>query len=136
MLRSFERAMAEKDNQQSNDLAAEYIRNYTTDEPIPGIAYEYELYKRFIPTITLAELNKMAATLSPDRNRTVLVSAPQKPGLVLPTEAKLAAVMTSAVAKTLTAYEDSVSREPLLKAAPSPGRVVATSTKEAFGITE
>ena len=66
MLRGFERAMAEKDNQQSDDLAAEYIRNFTTDEPIPGIAYEYELYKRFIPAITLAELNKMAATWSPE----------------------------------------------------------------------
>jgi zinc protease len=136
MLRAFERAMAEKDNQQSDDLAAEYIRNFTTDEPIPGIAYEYELYKRFVPTVTLAELNAMASNLSANRNRTVLVSAPQKPGLVLPTEAKLAGIMTSTTAKTLTAYEDSVSREPLLKTVPSPGRVVATTTKEAFGITE
>jgi zinc protease len=136
MLRSFERAIAERDNQQSDDLAAEYIRNFTTDEPIPGIAYEYELYKRFVPTITLAELNAMAATLSPDRNRTVIVSAPQKPGLVLPTEAKLAAVMTSATAKTLTAYEDTVSREPLLRTPPAPGRVVSTTTKEPYGITE
>ncbi len=136
MLRGFERAMAEQENQQSDDLAAEYIRNFTTDEPIPGIAYEYELYKRFVPTITLAELNTMAATLSPNQNRTVLVSAPQKPGLVLPTEAKLAGVMMAATSKTLTAYEDSVSREPLLRAAPTPGRVVATATKDAFGITE
>ena len=136
MLRAFERAMAEKENQQSDDLAAEYIRNFTTDEPIPGIAYEYELYKRFVPTITLAELNAMAANLSPDRNRTVLVSAPQKPGLVLPTEAKLAGIMTSSAATTLTAYEDTVSRDPLLKTVPSPGRVVSTTTKDAFGITE
>ena len=136
MLRAFERAIAEKDNQQSDDLAAEYIRNFTTDEPIPGIAYEYELYKRFVPAITLAELNQMAATLSPNRNRTVIVSAPEKPGLVLPTEAKLAAVMTSAARKTLTAYEDTASREPLLKAAPAPGRVVSTTTKAAYGITE
>ena len=34
---------------------------------------------------------RVARTWSPDRNRIVLVSAPQKPGLVLPTEAKLAA---------------------------------------------
>ena len=136
LLRAFERAIAEKENQQSDDLAAEYIRNFTTDEPIPGIAYEYELYKRFVPTITLDELNRMAAGLSPDQNRTVLVSAPEKPGLVLPTEAKLAAVMTSATAKALTAYEDVASREPLLKTPPSPGRVVSTVTKEAYGITE
>jgi zinc protease len=136
MLRGIERAMAEKENQQSDDLAAEYIRNFTTTEPIPGLAYEYELYKRFIPTITLAEVNALAKDWAPDRNRTVLVSAPDKPGLVLPTEARLAAVMSAADSKATSAYEDVASTKPLLGAIPSPGRVVSTVTKDAFGVTE
>jgi zinc protease len=136
MLRAMERAMAERDNQQSDDLAAEYIRNFTTTEPIPGLAYEYELYKRFIPQITLAEVNALAKDWSPDRNRTVLVSAPDKPGLTLPVETKLAAVMAAAESKPLTAYEDVASTRPLLANAPRPGRIVSTDTREAFGITE
>jgi zinc protease len=136
MMRAIERAMAEKDNQQSDDLAAEYIRNFTTDEPIPGLAYEYELYKRFIPTITLAEVNALAKGWSPDRNRTVVVSAPEKPGLVLPTEATLAAVMSAAETKTIAAYEDVASTQPLVASPPRPGRIVSTSSKDAFGITE
>jgi zinc protease len=136
MLRAIERAMAEKDNQQSSNLAAEYIRNFTTTEPIPGLAYEYELYKRFVPAITLDEVNALAKDWAPDRNRTVLVSAPDKPGLVLPTETRLASVMTAAATKAMTAYEDVASSRPLLGAIPSPGRIVSTVAKDAFGITE
>src|SRR5690606_11466500 len=44
MLRAIEAAMAEFDNQESGSLAAEYIRNFLTDEPIPGLAYENVLY--------------------------------------------------------------------------------------------
>jgi zinc protease len=38
MLRNIQAAMAEFDNQESDNLAAEYIRNYLTDEPIQACA--------------------------------------------------------------------------------------------------
>jgi zinc protease len=136
MLRGMERAMAERENQQSSALAAEYIRNFTTDEPIPGLAYEYELYRRFIPSITLDEVNGLAANWSPDRNRTVIVSAPSKPDLALPTEDALATLMAAAAGKPLTPYEDTTSTRPLLSALPKPGHVVSAVDREAYGITE
>src|SRR6185503_1656606 len=60
LARSLERAVAEKENQQSGSLADEFIRNFLQREPIPGIVYENELYKRFLPQITLAEINSLA----------------------------------------------------------------------------
>jgi len=136
MLRNLERAMAEFDNQQSSALAAEYIRNFTTDEPIPGLAYEYELYKRFLPEISLAEMNALAQTWAPDSNRVVVVSAPSKAAAALPNETRLAAVMAAAAGKTLTPYEDTVTSQPLVATLPKPGTIVTRSTKPAFGITE
>ena len=67
--RSLERAVAERDNQQSADLAAEYSRNYLEGEPIPGIAYEQALYDRFLPGITLDEINALARTWAPASSR-------------------------------------------------------------------
>jgi zinc protease len=131
-----ERAMAERENQQSAALAAEYIRNFTTTEPIPGLAYEYELYKRFVPEISLNEMNALARTWAPDRNRVVVVSAPDKPGVALPTEASLATVMSSAPTTVLTAYEAAVTARPLVEAMPRRGTVVATTNRDAWGITE
>ncbi len=135
-LRSYEQALTEKDTQQSAGFAAEYARNYTQREPIPGIAYEYALHQRFLPEITLAEINSLAREWTPDGNRVVLVSAPQRDGVVMPNEAALAKVMTVAETKTLTPYVDSVGTSALLENVPTRGTVVKAATRAGFGITE
>ncbi len=134
--RAFERAVAEKDQQESSSFTAEFIRNFTTDEPIPGIVYEAALHQRFLPDITLAEVNKLAKNWQSDRNRVVLVNAPDKPGLTVPDAPKLASVIKAASAKNMTAYVDTVSNAPLVDTPPTAGTVTRTSTKEAYGITE
>jgi zinc protease len=136
IMRGLERAVAEKENQPSAPLADEYTRNFTAQEPIPGIEYEAALHARFLPEVTLAEINALAKEWVPDRNRVVLVNAPEKPGLTVPDEAKLSAVITSAVRKDLTAYVDSVGTQPLLDPLPTPAGVTKTAAKEAYGITE
>jgi len=134
--RSLERAVLEKDNHESADLAAEYSRNFLEGEPMPGIVYENELYKRFLPQITLPELNALARTWSPDRSRVVLVSAPEKAGLTLPTPARLQAAISGAAAEATTAYADTASTSPLLPSMPTPGTVTSTNERASIGITE
>jgi zinc protease len=136
IMRGLERAIAEKENQTSAPLADEYTRNFTDKEPIPGIEYEAALHARFFPEITLAEVNALAKDWVPDRNRVVLVNAPEKPGLPIPDEKKLSAVIASAVRKDLAAYVDAVGTQPLLDAPPAPGAVTKTGVKAAYGITE
>ena len=51
---------------------------------------------RFLPEITLADVNSLARDWVPDRNRVVAVSAPKKAGVAVPDEAALAAVIKSA----------------------------------------
>jgi zinc protease len=134
-VRGYERAIAELDKRQSGSLAAEYVRNFTQQEPFPGLPYEYDLVKRFVPAITLAEVNSLAREWVPDGNRVVVVSAPDKPGVVVPTDAQLAAAMKDAEAAAVTAYEDKVSTAPLVDPMPEPGRVTATAERS-LGITE
>jgi len=74
---------SERDASDSEPLADEYIRNFVQQEPIPGIAYEYAMHQRFLPQITLAEINGLAKEWVPDRSRVVVVSAPEKPGVTL-----------------------------------------------------
>lgn len=136
LLRGLERLAVERDAPESNDLADEYIRNFINQEPIPGIAYEYAMHQRFLPEVTLTEINALAKEWAPDRNRVVMVSAPQKPGVTIPTEARLTAVIAAAGRAATTAYVDTVSTEPLLNPVPMPGTVAKTVTKDAFGITE
>jgi zinc protease len=128
--------MVEEDAHTSEALADEYIRNFAQAEPIPGIPYEYALHQRFMPEITLAEVNALAKDWVSDRNRVVIVSAPQKNGVTVPDEAKLAAAIKAAAGTSLTAYVDSVSTVPLLEPLPAPGKIAKATTKDALGLTE
>ena len=134
--RGLERAVVEKDKSPSGPLADEFIRNFIQDEPIPGIVYEYGLNQRFLPEITLAEVNAVAKSFIPDRNRLVAISAPEADKPTLPNEIKLAGVISAADAEKLTAYVDTVSNRPLLARAPTAGSVAGTTTADTLGITE
>ena len=136
LMKTFEQLAASNDEHTSVSLAEEFIRNFMQQEPIPGIAYENGLVQRFLPEITLGDVNSLASAWVPDRNRVVVVSAPKKPGSPVPDEAKLAAVIKSAGGGALTAYVDTVSSRPLLEAMPKPGTIAKTVAKEATGVTE
>ena len=136
LMKTFEQLAASNDEHTSVSLAEEFIRNFMQQEPIPGIAYENGLVQRFLPEITLADVNSLASAWVPDRNRVVVLSGPKKPGSALPDEAKLAAVIKGAGGGALTAYVDTVSSRPLLEVTPKPGTIAKTVAKEATGVTE
>ena len=135
-LRQLERQFTERDKQDSVVYASEYIRHVTVGEPIPGIAYEYELYQRFLPEITLADVNTVMKSWLGEGSRVVVVSAPEKPGVPVPDAAQLAAVMKGVTGRTLQAYVDTVADAALMESLPKPGSVVKTTTRDPWDITE
>ena len=136
VLRLYERNAIEKENRESGSRADEYVRNFLDSESLPTADDEYNLNKKFLPGITLDEINKLATEWFPDRNRIVVVEAPDKAGLTIPDRAKLAVVLKSAATKELKPYVDTVASAALLDSAPAPGKITRTTTKESAGITE
>jgi zinc protease len=134
--RYLQTAVTEKDKSPSGPLADEFVRNFIHNEPIPGIVYEFGLSQRFTPEITLAEVNALAKEWVPDRNRLVVITAPEKDRASLPTDARIAAVIKTAETAATTAYVDTVSTQPLLARVPAAGAVAKASTTDALGITE
>lgn len=134
-LRLYESAYAERDKEESTDLAAEFIRNFTQKEPLPGITYEYGMVRRFVPEITLAEINKVAKEWA-GGSRVVLVNAPSRPNVPAPSESKLAAVIKSATEGNIRPYVDASTDAPLLDPLPEPGTVVNAASRGAYGLTE
>src|SRR5882762_2924836 len=135
VLRTYERLAIEKENRLAGDRADEYVRNFLENETLPTVDDEYALHKRFLPEITLAEINKLAAEWFPDRNRVVVIQAPAKAGVEVPDEARLAAVIKAAVvaAKDLKPYVDTIGNAVLLESNPAPGKIEKTATKDAIG---
>jgi len=136
LLRSVERAFTEQGKQNSGMLAAEFIRSFLQGEPIPGIAFEFALHQRFMPEITLEEINRLGGEWITERNRVVLVSAPEKEGLTIPSEENLRSVLESVGNADIKPYEDAVSNEPLMPTLPEPADIVSTSQIKDLNITE
>ena len=134
-LRSYEVANAERDKSPSDSYAEEYIRNFLEGESIPGIAYEYEITQKLLPTISLADINRMASAWITDTNRVVVVEAPIKEGVALPTEASILAAFDRAAKTPVVAYTESVSGDALVDALRPAGTIVGGRARTA-GITE
>jgi zinc protease len=134
--RGLQRSVIEKDKSPSGSLADEFIRNFIQTEPIPGIVYEYGLNQRFLPEISLAEVNAVARNWMPDRNRLVAISAPESDKASIPSEVTLAGVISSASAAALKAYVDTTTNKPLLARLPAAGAVANTSSLDIAGLTE
>jgi len=135
VLRSYEQANAERDKTPSAPLAEEYIRNYLQGESIPGIEYEYAITQRLLPTITLADVNTLAATWITDSNRVVVVEAPIKDGVTLPTEAGIRAVFERAAKAPVVAYSEQLSDDALVDGIRPAGTIVSSRERPA-GVTE
>ena len=137
VLRNYERLALEKENVLSSTKAAEYVRSFLVGETLPSADDEYELHKRFVPEITLAEINKLAREWYPGNapNRLVIVTAPEKTGLVVPDESKLAAVIKDVPTAELKPYVDTIGSAVLLESLPAPGKITKASTDEKTGLT-
>jgi zinc protease len=136
ILRNLEQAVVEKDTQFSANFAAQYMAHFTQGTPIPDAATRQALHQRFLPGITLQEINALAKQWATDDNRVVLVSAPEKEGVAAPDERKLAAVMAAVASKDVKPYVDTISTAPLLDPLPDPGPITKTTVRDTIGITE
>ena len=136
VLRTYERYFAESDTHESATLAAEYVRNFTQKETLPGPALELALHQRFLPEITLDEVNGVARDWAGEQSRVVMLSAPEKEGLIIPDAPTLAAAIKASAATEMAPYVDTVGAMALMDALPAPGSIVRTTPKEPFGMTE
>jgi len=135
MMLSYEQVVTESPDRESASRADEYTRNFLEGEALPTIWQELAFHRRFVPGITLAEMNKLAVDWFPPDNRLVVVSAPDGAGVVLPTETQLASTMKAAAGKQLQAYAESADTGQLMETKPTAGTIVKTTPRPS-GITE
>ena len=135
-LRGYERAFAERDKTPSGAFVDEYVSHFLAGEGSPGIAFEYAAVQKLLPTITLAEVNAVAASRSGAANRVVSVTLPEKEGLTPPSENEVRAVFGTVLAANLTPWTETVADGALVPTVPAAGRVVRETTVAGQNITD
>ena len=131
-----EKAYKNRASRESGSYAREYASHFTSNEPIPGIEWEYQTMNMVVNQIPVEGINQIFAQYIKPDNRVLLALFPEKEGVALPTEAELAQVIAAVDAETIEAYVDNVKSEPLITNLPAAGKVVKETQNATWGTTE
>ena len=133
-LTRLEKQFNERDKTESERYVYEYINHFLEDEPSPGIEAEYAFTQQSMPSIKLEEINALAADWIKDFNRVVVIMAPEKEGLVLPTEEEVRNWLDEAEKNKVDAYVDATSDRPLMENIPAPAPIAKQENLESIGV--
>ena len=106
LLYNYEIAANEIDKTESNVFAEAYQNHFLQHDPIPGAKRTYNYAKKYLEEITLEEVNALSSTWITKENICVVVTAPEKDGLSVPTEAEIIAIVTDASLENVEPYID------------------------------
>lgn len=135
VLSNLERSYNNRDKTESDMLVDEYVRNFLEQEPIPGIAWEYEDTKKFLPSITLAQTNEVIKKFVKDDSRVVVITGPKKDNAPMPTQAMVLNMFESVKVADLKPYQEKETIKNLVKPFKSEGKITKTETDNKLGTT-
>ena len=137
-MRNIERAYNERDKTESADYVEEYLRNFLSDEPIPGIVNEHRYYSEFLDGITLEEINAFTAKNIPSSTEAKLVvfQGPDKADFKIPGNEELLAAVTRAEKLPVAAYEEKAVAASLMLSTPTAAKISAEKMIPEIGVTQ
>ncbi len=131
---SNEKRFKEIDKTSSASFVQKYLNNFLEGTSMPSIEYSYELTKKDLESISLAEVNAVVKTFITKTNQVVVIQAPEKEKANLPTTTELLAAIQNA-GKDVVAYVDNRVNKPLVAKIPTAGKIVNESKNDKIGIT-
>ncbi|CAA7194050.1 M16 family metallopeptidase [Chryseobacterium potabilaquae] len=135
ILSNLEKSYNNRDKTESDRLVGEYVRNFLEQEPIPGIAWEYEDTKKFLPSVTLDQTNAIIKQMVKDDSRVIVITGPKKDKVIMPTEAMVLNTFESIKMADLKPYEEKAAIKNLVKPFKSEGKIAKTETDAKLGTT-
>jgi zinc protease len=135
LMAGYEQIYAERDKSESGSFAQELLSLFLQNEPAPGIAYEYELAKELVPTITTSDVAESMRRLMKDEGKVILVTAPQKDTVKPPADSVMLKALVSAEATPVTPWSDTATTRALVENKPKPVAITSKRELADVGIT-
>lgn len=134
--RDMEQYFKERSKTESTVFADEFVRNFLTDEPVPGIVAETRAANAMLPTITLQEVTQLARQLIQGDHKLVIYQGVDAPDAPRPTARELLDFIAQSAASPLQAYAEKTMAHGLMPQLPISGTVVSERAVPALGVTE
>ena len=120
-----ERKFRERDDRRNSKYVSAIIQHFLNNEPLLSAEQQLELTRRFDREVTLAEVNAAVRELITDKNQVAILYAPDKEGLVLPTEEQIEDVILAAQQLSYAPYEEKQLADKLIEQLPKAGSIVS-----------
>jgi len=130
-----EKQFNDRDKLESNRMVYEYIYNYLRNDPMPGIAWEYDMTKRLLPDIKLEEIGTLINGFLHDDNRVIVMTGPEKEGVDLVTEEEVKTLLEVIKTAEIAPYQDEAVRSELIEVIPTPGTIIKSETNPTLEFT-
>lgn len=135
-LSAIERQYNNRSTRENSSYVSEYVKNFTDQEPIPGLETEWPLIQQFAMMVPVAAINQAFAQMITPDNRVVMVLAPEAEGITLPTKEALAEAFAAVDAENIEPFVDEVKSEPLIPVEPTAGTITSAVDNKTWGTTE
>jgi zinc protease len=121
-----EKRYNERDKTTSGNISMEYVSHFLENRPAMNTEKEYQLTKEFLDGIKLEEINQLAKSWLTDENRSVIITAPEKATVKVPTEAEVRLVLDKLKNLQTEPYKDKFLDMPLMATEPKAGQIKST----------
>jgi len=129
LLNNYEIAANEVDKTESGQFADEYKSHYLRQDPIPGAKRVFNYAKKYLEEITLEEVNALAKQWIKIENLCVVVTAPEKEDVLVPSEEKILAIVKDASLEKVEPYIDTYKEQEMVDVESLQRGVIVTENK-------
>jgi zinc protease len=137
LLYKYEIAANEIDKTESHDFAHDYLNHFLNYDPIPGAKRVYNYAKKYLEEITLGEVNALAKKWITKDNICVVVTAPEKEGVNVPSETEILSIVRDASLEKVEPYIDTYKEQEMVDVASlQKGSIVSEKRIPEVDITE
>ena len=135
--RAYEQNAAEDATSDSRLFTEELTRNFFEAEFMIGRKLEHELTVKYLPTITLAEMNTLAKSYGGADNRVILIAGPEgAKAAALPSKERVLAIIDDVAKREIQPWQDKAVSAKLMETLPKPGKIVKETKVDAIKVTE
>ena len=135
-LNAAERRSNQKNDYRNSHYVNNCINHFLENEPLMSVDQKLEFTRQFDREVTLAEVNNAAKALITDQNQVVVVYAPDKETVKLPSEQQIEDVVLAAQRLDYAPYPEQQLAKSLMSSLPQPGSIVSEKTFGNNGFTE
>jgi zinc protease len=134
VIRGYEQLADTEATRESRTFTDEITRNFFENELIVGSEVEKKLALEILPTLTVAELNRLGASFGGADSRVILISGPD--GKPLPKQERVLEIVSEVEKAKVDAWQDEAPQTALMATPPKAGKITKEATNDKVGVTE